>query len=535
MVDDNSNRATGEITPSTVPIVSSISSNRLHVIIAGLWLCLFLSALDTTIVTTALIKISSDFGALEQAAWLITAYLLTYNSFLMITAKLSDIWGLRSLLLLCASIFLVFSMACGGAQTMTQLIVFRAFQGIGGSGLYSLTFVTIMKMIVPERIGFYSGIVSSVFALANLLGLRGGGGVIADRTTWRWIFFMNGPIIGVAMAILFFSMPAFDDGRTNLQRIRHLDIYGGILSVCWPIPLIYALQEAGVSRSWGSGVIVGPLVAGIALLVLFGLYEFWISSKKQKASIFPVQFLRNAPMALTLFQFLLGFAFYVVFVQLPQRFQGVNFTSAERAGILLLPATVVTPIGAMASGLAAKKAPVEIVLICSIAIVCVGIGLLSSLPTYSHLWPGLYGYEIVTGLALGLASPPYFVLVATSIPEKDIAVGTGALNMVRTLGGCVAVAICSAIHREHLNTGFTTVSDNRQFQVMLAFTGLNIIVAVILAIVRKRSGLFGLIPERKEGNEYTEAKSTRAGLHRAPEIAATHRPDDNAGACLGKQ
>lgn len=104
-----------------------------------------------------------------------------------------------------------------------------------------------------------------------------------------------------------------------------------------------------------------------------------------------------------------------MFVQLPQRFQGVNFTSAERAGILLLPATVVTPIGAMASGLAVKTVPVEIVLVCSTAIVCIGMGLLGSLPTYIHLWPGLYGYEVITGLALGLASPPYFVLVATSI------------------------------------------------------------------------------------------------------------------------
>jgi MFS family permease len=108
----------------------------------------------------------------------------------MITAKLSDIWGLKSLLLLCATIFLIFSMACGSAQTMIQLIVFRAFQGIGGSGLYSLTFVSVMKMVVPEKIGFYSGIVSSVFALANLLGPLLGG-IIADRTTWRWIFFIK--------------------------------------------------------------------------------------------------------------------------------------------------------------------------------------------------------------------------------------------------------------------------------------------------------------------------------------------------------
>ena len=254
----------------------------------------------------------------------------------------------------------------------------------------------------------------------------------------------------------------------------------------------------------------------------------------------------------------MGFAFYVVFVQLPQRFQGVNFTSAERAGILLLPATVVTPIGAMASGLAVKTVPVEIVLVCSTAIVCIGMGLLGSLPTYIHLWPGLYGYEVITGLALGLASPPYFVLVATSIQEKDIAVGTGTLNMVRTLGGCVAIAICSAIHREHLDKGLSgflsreelsemqrstsmvarlpdavrdrvgvvfgdsckcpfhirgcihkiltssNVSDNKQFQVMIAFTGLNVIVAVILATVRKRSGLFGLPPRREEGNEFME-------------------------------
>ncbi|KAB2100782.1 hypothetical protein AG0111_0g10987 [Alternaria gaisen] len=537
MVDDKSNRSENARATSRAPAVSNISSKRLHIVIAALWLCLFLSALDTTIVTTALIKISSDLDSLEQAAWLITAYLLTYNSFLMITAKLSDIWGLRTLLLLCASVFLIFSMACGGAQTMTQLIVFRAFQGIGGSGLYSLTFVSIMKMIVPEKIGFYSGIVSSVFALANLLGPLLGG-MIADRTTWRWIFFINGPVIGVAMIMLFYSMPAFDDGRTNLQRIRQLDIYGGIMSVCWPIPLIFALQEAGLSHTWGSGIIIGPLVAGVALLVLFGLYESWIQSQTQKAPIFPIHFLRNAPMALTLLsQFLLGFAFYVVFVQLPQRFQGVNFTSAERAGILLLPATVVTPIGAMASGLAVKTVPVEIVLVCSTATVCIGMGLLGSLPTYIHLWPGLYGYEVITGLALGLASPPYFVLVATSIQEKDIAVGTGTLNMVRTLGGCVAVAICSAIHREHLDkelSGFLSREElgemqrstsmvarlpdavrdrvgvvfggsyNKQFQVMIAFTGLNVIVAVILATVRKRSGLFGLSPRREEGNEFME-------------------------------
>lgn len=130
-------------------IVPNLSPARIHTIVAGLWLCLFVSALDTTIVTTALIKISSGFNSLEQGAWLVTAYLLTYNceyycttgiqlgvylltclvAFLLITAKLSDVWGLRSLLVSSAAVFLIFSMACGAAQSMTQLIVFRALQG----------------------------------------------------------------------------------------------------------------------------------------------------------------------------------------------------------------------------------------------------------------------------------------------------------------------------------------------------------------------------------------------------------------------
>lgn len=230
--------------------------------------------------------------------------------------------------------------------------------------------------------------------------------------------------------------------------------------------------------------------------------------------------------------------FYVVFVQLPQRFQAVNFTSAERAGIFLLPATMFTPVGAMLAGAVAKKIPTELLLVTAAAFVTLGVGLLGSLPTHSHLWPGTYGYEIITGFGLGLCNPPYFMLIATSLPNKDVAVGTGALNMVRTLGGCVAVAVCSAIHREfssdrlsaflspeqivavQKSSGFIAQlpedvrdrvgevfgqSYNRQFQIMLAFAGLNIIVAIAVAMVRKKMGIFNTMPVRKEQNEFTRA------------------------------
>lgn len=231
----------------------------------------------------------------------------------------------------------------------------------------------------------------------------------------------------------------------------------------------------------------------------------------------------------------MGMPFYAIFVQLPQRFQSVNFTTAERAGILLLPISLVSPIGAMASGLLVKKMPLEFVIVLAIALVFIGTGLLSSLPTYSHIWPGTYPYEVITGLGLGLSAPPYYMLLGTAIAEKEISVGTGALNMFRTLGGCVAVAVCSAVHREHLNGKLPALlspeqiaathasgafiarlpqaqrdsvaavfgeSYNRQFQVMLAFNGLNVIVIAALCILRKKAGVFGKLKERQEDNEF---------------------------------
>lgn len=234
--------------------------------------------------------------------------------------------------------------------------------------------------------------------------------------------------------------------------------------------------------------------------------------------------------------FLLGMPFYAAIVQLPQRFQSVNFKSAERAGVLLLPVTLMTPVGAMFAGIVmGKKIAAEYILMLSTALTSVGVGLLSSLPTDAPFWVGTYGYQVITGIGLGLASPPYYFLLYTSVEEKDAAVGTGALNMARSLGGCVAVAICSALHHSSLQSKLPRLlnpeqvalvedssayvstlppavrselghifgqSYNRQFQVMMGFVCLNFVVTVILGVVRKKRGVFGLIPERTQDNEF---------------------------------
>ncbi|KAF2740518.1 MFS general substrate transporter [Polyplosphaeria fusca] len=544
------------------PGCTSVSLRRaLSLTPVSLWLSLFMSAMDTTIITTALVKVSSSFNALDQSAWLVTSYLLTYNAFLMITAKFSDVWGVRSVMIGSSVFFLIFSMAAGGAKTMSQLIIFRALQGLGGSGMYSLTFVTLMKMITPEKLGFYSGVISSVFALANLLGPVLGG-VITDNTSWRWIFWINGPIVGTGIAVLFFSMPGLVADRTHRERLRGFDIIGGVLSVLWPIPLIFALQEGGVRHAWSSGPIVGTLVAGVILLLAFGLYEGWLTSRTKMDAIFPIRFIKNPRMSLLLLgMFLLGFPFYVTFIQLPQRFQAVNNKSAERSGILLLPLSLLTPVGAMLAGtLIGKWIAAEFVLMIATAIITISFGLLSSLPTSTTLPVAAYGYEILAGFSLGFATAPYYFLLATSIDEKDIPVGTGAMNMLRTLGGAVAVAICSALHHSTLRKRLpeflssTQVSDmeesiaaltrlspsvrekvgvvfgesyNRQFQVMLAFTGLNLLVVIVLGIVEPDESVeSGILKAGIQPNEVERVK--KANTNSAEKDVISSTPADDA-------
>lgn len=253
------------------------------------------------------------------------------------------------------------------------------------------------------------------------------------------LILISGPIIAIAMTILFVTMPGTKDNKASRDRLRGFDGIGGILSICWPIPLLFALQEAGISYEWHSGVIIGTLITAVVLLILFASWETWASLRTNIDVIFPLRFITNPTSALLLLSmFLLGFPFTVMFIQLPQRFQGVNFTSAERAGILLLPVSLLTPVGAMFGGLLNnKKVPAEYILIVGTSIVSIGTGLLSSLPIDAAITDKTYGFEIITGFGLGLASTPYYIMLYTSIEEKDVPIGTGILNMLRTLGGYV--------------------------------------------------------------------------------------------------
>ncbi|KAL2819624.1 MFS general substrate transporter [Aspergillus cavernicola] len=501
-----------------------IPSLRLNIIVLGLWISLFLAALDSTIISTAVFDISNSFQSTSQSAWVVTAYLLTYNAFVLLLAKLSDIVGLKPLILISNGIFLVFSIACGVSQTMNQLIVFRALQGIGASGLYCLVFVAILRLISLEKAGLYSGIISSVFALSNLLGPILGG-VIVDNTTWRWIFYLNIPLSAIAIVILSIAIPASKDIKLNRETLSKLDFIGSLLSICWLVPLLFALQEGGSHYPWSSSKIIGSLTGGIVALITFVTYEAWLQKQNgTREPIFPIRFLRNPMQALLLLNVLFtGFAFYTSIILLPQRYQSVNAVSASRAGVLLLTLTLCLPFFSLIAGAVLSKKPemTYSLLILGTALILTSTACLSDLSVNRAVSNTQYGFQVIMGAGLGLVSTTQYVALKLTFPPSDTAAGTGAMNMLRAMGGCIGLALCATmlsaqlnsdlpsflspelveIAKETLREGNGLSADNltavRQiygkgydsgFQVMIAFAGANVIAAGLLFLVTSRRG-----------------------------------------------
>ncbi|GES62124.1 MFS general substrate transporter [Aspergillus terreus] len=523
--------------PSGRPTLSGL---RLNIVVLGLWISLFLAALDSTIISTALFDISNSLHQTSESAWVVTSYLLTYNAFVLLIAKLSDIVGLKPLLLGSNVVFLVFSIASGVARTMNQLIVFRAFQGIGASGLYCLVFVAILRLISLEKAGLYSGVISSVFALSNLLGPILGG-VIVDNTTWRWIFYINIPLAAIATVLLGVAIPASDDTKFNRQAFERLDFVGSFLSICWLIPLLFALQEGGGDYSWDSSEVIGTLVGGIAALVVFLTYEAWLQHRQGSARepIFPIRFVRDPMQGLLLLNVLLtGFAFYTSIINLPQRFQAVNAVSASRAGVLLLTLTLVLPFFSLVAGAVAAKAPqmtFTLLILGTVLILVPTVCFGTALPDGHAVAARQYGFEVLMGAGLGIVSTTQYVILKMTFPRRDTAAGTGAMNMLRALGGCIGLAICAAMLSSRLDddlaavlpgkspgqiqlaknslhgaaNGFTAeeIAGVRRvygrgyddgFKVMIAFAGANVVVAGLLFLATySRGGVDRLVAAAK--------------------------------------
>jgi len=305
----------------------NLTIGRILAIYAGLMVTLALAALDQTIVATALPRIVGDLGGITQYSWVFTAYMLTSTVTVPLYGKLGDVYGRKKLFLFSIAVFLIGSALCGAAQSMTQLVVFRAVQVIGAGGLFPLSLAVIGNIVPPRDRGRWQGLIGAVFAAASIVG-PAVGGFIVDNTTWRWVFLVNLPVGGLALLVISLTMPS----RAALTE-HAIDWLGAAVLAVGTGSLLLGLVWGGRQYGWGSGHVVLALAAAVVLLVVFGLVE-----RRAPEPILPFDVLRNQIVAGSVAcMALVGMAVLGTISYVPLFVQGVIGTSATSSGVVLTP------------------------------------------------------------------------------------------------------------------------------------------------------------------------------------------------------
>ncbi|TIC95069.1 putative transporter C3H1.06c [Colletotrichum higginsianum] len=301
---------------------------RFWVLSVGLCLGLFLSMLDASIVATSLYTIGAEFESVDLINWVALAYTLTYLSCAVLIARVSDIVGRRNAFLASFIIFFAFSLGCGFSQNLEQLVACRALQGLGGSGLYSITMIIFPEVAPKHLLQYISSLVGMVIASAGVLGPVLGG-ILTHYASWRWIFWINGPIGFVSLLVFYSTWP---DAR-HLPTLQHrtwkeLDFVGSILLVTASVLVVFSFQNAGTDgNKWSQAIFVVPVtIGGICFILLLGwetlVFKIWNS--RIMAAI-PIRLLRNRVYVATIFNTMfLGFPYLLVIYAFPIYLQVVH-------------------------------------------------------------------------------------------------------------------------------------------------------------------------------------------------------------------
>jgi len=411
-------------------------------------LCVFLSALDSSIVANALPRVIADLQGFELYAWVTTGYLLSSTAVVPIGGKLGDRYGRKPMLIGGAGFFLAMTLLCGLAQDMPQLVVLRALQGIGGGVMTATVFATMGQLLAPAERARISGLITAVFSLAGVVGPVVGG-FLTDTLSWRAVFYVNLPFTVLALLILWRFFPTVVYGS---EKRLPIDFGGAIASVAGIVLLLLALSLGGRELAWSSPLLLALLATGVAVLALF----LWLETRAPDP-ILPLRLLRNNVVAISSTNSLaqaMGQISLALFV--PLYAQGVMGTSATLSGTIMVPLLVGMVISNVIAGMwIAHIGRYKTFAIVGFAMCILGFGALSLLgpeTPYVALSLCLGGL----GVGVGMIFPTLTLSYQSAVEFRELGVATSLNQFCRSIGSTLGSAVFGSILVLRFVTGLHT-------------------------------------------------------------------------------
>ncbi len=413
-----------------------------NMVAIALIVSILLVAVDTTIVTTAMPKIVEQLSGLKLISWVFAIYLLTTSITAPIYGKLADLFGRKSIFIFGVALFVIGSMVSGTAQTMTQLIWFRAFQGLGAGAVLPLTFTIIGDLYPGEERARMQGLFSSIWGVAGLIGPLVGG-LFVDHFSWRWIFYINVPI-GIISILLMLEFLH----ETQIEKMgKSIDYMGAVLFTVSMSSLLFALISGGESYAWNSPVIITLFaVAGVSLFFFLNM-EAKVNEPMLPLSLFKIPVIAVSNMV----GFVSGCVLIGVNVYLPLWIQTLLGHSATSSGLTLMPMSFAWPLASTLAGRYMYRIGSKTTVVFGMALIAAGSGWLLLVNTGSPYWY-LVGVMIVIGFGMGFSSTPMTVLIQSAVGWNLRGAATASNTFSRSLGQTVGIAVFGTVFNNALNS-----------------------------------------------------------------------------------